>query len=152
MKVVLVLLFVLTLCANALEIEILSTTMYKYNEIRLDVLVTNRKSQSVSLLTCGLGLSYLDFDIIHDKQLEILHHDRNDFSVMKSELKPGEQFHTNLYYMILRAKPGTYQLSLHLRNNEKLCKKTPFRIRIDHSIEPEILEGGKRYTPIRLKH
>lgn len=143
MKTLLALLFMVILHAAALEMEVLSATVNE-NDMQLEVLVTNSKAQSVSLITYSDFLSEMDFDIEHDKELSICHNYVNQSPCRKVTLEPGAQIHITLHYYIYRAKPGIYPLSLYLRLNEEFSKKKPFKLRIEHSINrPEILEHYK---------
>lgn len=143
MKTLLSLLFMLMLHAAALEMEVLSATVNE-NNLKLEVLVTNPKDQSESLITYSPFLSDLDFDIEHDKELSICHHYLNASPKCIVKLEPGAQIHLTLYYDIYRAEPGIYPLSLYLRFNEESCEKKPFEVRIKHSINrPEILKYYK---------
>lgn len=143
MKTLLSLLFMLMLHAAALEMEVLSATVNEDN-MQLEVLMTNSKTQPVSLITHSAFLSELDFDIEHDKELSICLHYVNQHPNRKVTLEPGAQIHITLHYDIYRAKPGIYPLSLYLRNNEEYSKKKPFKLRIEHSINrPEILKHYK---------
>ena len=138
----------LTLYADALELEILSTAVGEYNTLRLEVLVTNPETQSVALTTYSPGLSDPDFDVEHNDELIICHNYTNQHPMMKTELEPGAQVHITLYYPILKADPGSYQLSLYLRFNEEQVKKKPFRLQIERPIEIENQIHSKQRYPI----